>query len=240
MAEFILVHGSWHGAWCWREVVPRLEARGHTATAIDLPGHGEDRSAPEAVTLHDYVTRVVQAVGALKDRPLLVGHSMGGGLISQAAELVPDRIRALIYVSAVLPPSGSCMMQLVDGLDPQYLAQLEWAPDRRTARLSAAGVRDFCYSCCPAGIVEDVLPRVTPEPVAPYETPFSTTDTNSGRVPRHYIECLRDRILPLATQRAMRAPLTFAGVYSIDTDHAPFFSAPDELTAILDTIAAQD
>jgi alpha-beta hydrolase superfamily lysophospholipase len=56
MAEFILVHGAWHGAWCWREVVPRLEARGHMANAIDLPGHGADRSPLDTVSLQDYVS----------------------------------------------------------------------------------------------------------------------------------------------------------------------------------------
>jgi pimeloyl-ACP methyl ester carboxylesterase len=238
MAEFILVHGAWHGAWCWREVVARLEARGHTATAIDLPGHGEDCSPPEKVTLQDYVTCIVNALAHSSHRPLVVGHSMGG-LIGQVAELVPDRIRALVYVSALLAPSGTSMMQLVAGFDPQYLAEFEWAPDRRTARLSAAGLRNFLYSCCPADLVEAAFPLLTPEPVAPYETPFATTDANFGRVPRYYVECLRDRIVPLALQRSMRAGLTFRDIYSIDIDHAPFFSAPDELTGILHTIAEQ-
>jgi pimeloyl-ACP methyl ester carboxylesterase len=163
-----------------------------------------------------------------------------GGLIGQVAELVPDRIRALVYVSALLAPSGTSMMQLVDGFDPLYLAEFEWAPDRRTARLSAAGLRDFLYSCCPPSAVEAASRLLTPEPVAPFETPFSTAEVNFGRVPRYYVECRRDRIVPLALQRSMRAGLTFRGIYSIDTDHAPFFSAPDELTAILHTIATQD
>ena len=131
------------------------------------------------------------------------------------------------------------MMQLVDGFDPQYLAQLEWAPDRRTARLSAAGFQNFFCNCCPASLVEAAYRLLGPEPVAPFETPFSTTDRNFGRVPRYYIECLRDRIVPLTLQRTMRASLSFAGVHSIDTDHAPFFSAPDELTAVLHTIVTR-
>lgn len=69
MADFLLIHGAWHGAWCWREVAARLEVRGHTATAIDLPGHGEDRSPPESVTLQNYVTCVVEALDHAIDRP---------------------------------------------------------------------------------------------------------------------------------------------------------------------------
>lgn len=237
MAEFVLVHGSWHGAWCWREVVPQLEAYGHRVLAIDLPAHGADPAAPETVSLQDYVSRVIETINLFKNPPVLVGHSMG--LISLVAEQVPERIRALIYVSGLLPPNGTSLMQMVGGFDPQYLAQIEFAPGGRTARLSAAGLRDFLYSCCPAAAVEAALPLLTPEPVAPYNAPFTTTDERFGRVPRHYVECLRDRVIPLALQRSMRERLTFAGVHSLDTDHAPFFSAPDELTAVLHTIAVQ-
>ena len=76
-------------------------------------------------------------------RPLLfrIGHSMG--LIGLIAEQVPERIRALVYISGLLPPNGTSLMQQVDGFDPRFLAQIEFAPDRRTARLSAAGVRYF-------------------------------------------------------------------------------------------------
>lgn len=129
------------------------------------------------------------------------------------------------------------MMQLVGGFDPGYLEQLEWAPDRRTARLSATGLRDFFYSCCPAGVAEAAYPLLTPEPAAPYDTAFSMDSPSFARIPSYYIESLRDRIMPLSMQREMCAPLPWAGVYSLDTDHAAFFSVPDELAAILDTIA---
>jgi pimeloyl-ACP methyl ester carboxylesterase len=235
MASLLLIHGAWQGAWCWREVVARLEERGHQAIAIDLPGHGEDRSPPETVTLQDYVDRMIQAVSASKDRPILVGHSMG--LIGLTAETVPDSIAALVYVAALVPPSGCSMMHFVSGFDPQYLAQFQWAPDRRTALISLEGVREFLYSCCPPEVVESAFARFTPEPVAPFETPFSTTQERFGRVPRYYIECLRDRVVPLALQRAMRTGVPFQGVYSLDTDHSPFFSAPQELATILHRIA---
>ena len=237
MAEFILVHGSWHGAWCWNEVVRRLEERGHTVAAIDLPGHGQDRTPPEAVTLENYLACIGQAIDCPR-RPILVGHSMGG-LIGPVAERVPERVRALIFVSALLPPGGSSMMDLVSGFDPRYLAQLEWAPDRRTARLSLAGVRDFFYNCCPANVAETAFPLLTPEPAAPFETRIPITGADSDTVPRYYVECLRDRVVPIALQRAMCAGARIQGVYSLDTDHAPFFSAPERLAAILDEIAGK-
>lgn len=235
MARFVLVHGSWLGAWCWREITFCLAAMGHEAAAIDLPGHGADRASPETVTLRDYADRIIEAVHAKDDHPILVGHSMGGAF-SQAAEAVPDRLRALVYIAALLPLDGATMMQCVNG-DPEFQAQILWSADRRTARISPEGAKNFLYPQSPPATAEWASSLLTPEPVAPFETPMRLTKANFGRVPRYYIECLRDRIVPPALQRTMRTSFSFQGIYSIDTDHSPFFSAPDHLAAILDHIA---
>ncbi len=237
MASFVLVHGSWQGAWCWRGIERRLIAKGHDAVAIDLPAHGEDHSAPETITLQDYVDRTVQAVHASKDRPILVGHSMGGAIVSQAAESIPGGVRALVCVAALVPSGGSTMMKFVDGFDPEYLAQILWAPDRRTARLTPEGARLFLYTHCPAEAIESSLPLVTVEPVAPYETPLRLTAANFGSVPRYYIECLQDRVVPIALQGAVHSEIRFDRVFSLDTGHAPYYSTPDELALILHTVA---
>lgn len=236
MARFVLIHGSWLGAWCWREILPRLAARGHEAVAPDLPGHGEDRTPPESVTFQDYVDRTLAAVHASPDAPILVGHSMGGAIIRQAAGLAPDRIRALVSIAAVLPPPGATMLGVVEGLDPDYLAQILWAPDRRTARISPEGVRRFLCSGCPAPVVESVLPLLTPEPVAPYETPLFFHASNALN---YYIECLQDRIVPITLQRTMHADVPADRVYSLESGHAPYLSMPDELALVLQRIAAR-
>ncbi len=237
MARFVFVHGSWHGAWCWRNVVRWLAARGHEAVALDLPGHGEDRSPVESVTLQDYVDRTIEIINASANNSILVGHSMGGGIINQAAEVVPERIIALVYVAALVPPNGCSMMSFVDGFDPEYLAQILWAPDRRTARIKPEGVKRFLYPLCPSEAIEAALPLFTAEPVAPYDTPISLTEGNFGRISRYYVECLRDRVVPIALQRAMCAAVPVDHIYSLDTDHAPFFSAPDQLALILHGIS---
>ena len=237
MARFILIHGAWQGAWSWREIVPRLRVQGHDAIAIDLPGHGEDRSPLETVSFQDYVDSTTRAVNASRENALLVGHSMGGAVIARVAELDPGRVRALVYVSALLPRGGQSMMSFVEGFDPEYLAQLQWAPDRRTARISPEGATQFLFSCCPPEIAELAYARFIPEPVAPFETPIEITEANSAQVPRYYVECLRDRVVPIGLQRAMRADIPFDGVYSLDTDHSPFLSAANELAAILNGIA---
>ena len=86
MSTYVLIHGSWHGAWCWYKVVPRLEQAGHTALAIDLPGHGRDWTPPQDVSMQTYVDSVCGVLDTLPEPAILVGHSRGGIVISQVAE----------------------------------------------------------------------------------------------------------------------------------------------------------
>ena len=126
------------------------------------------------------------------------------------------------------------MLGFVEGFDPDYLAQIVWAPDGRTARLSPEGIRRFFLSDCPASVAESVLSLAGPEPVAPYETPLFF---NEPTAPHSYVECLRDRIVPIALQRSMHAGFAKDRVYSVDSGHAPHLSSPEDLTRILDRIA---
>ncbi len=126
------------------------------------------------------------------------------------------------------------MLSFVAGFDPEYLAQILWAPDRRSARISAEGIRRFLLSGCPAARIEAALPQFTAEPVDPYETPLSFNEFDG---PRYYVECLRDRVVPIALQRSMHADLPSDRVYSLESGHAPYLSTPDELALILHGIA---
>src|SRR5687768_14146898 len=96
VSTYVLVHGSWHGSWCWQKVTPRLEAAGHSVKAIDLPGHGGDGVKARDITLESYVQCVTDVLEELKERAILVGHSRGGVVISQAAEQRPEKIERLV------------------------------------------------------------------------------------------------------------------------------------------------
>jgi pimeloyl-ACP methyl ester carboxylesterase len=239
MATYVLVHGSFQAAWCWREIVPRLESKGHHCVAFDLPGHGSDAMAPGDVTLQDYVNAVIKIIEQIPEAPILVGHSMAG-MISQAAEIIPSRIQALVYIAGFLLPNGKAMLEMVNDFDPGYLAQLIWAPDRKTAKISTIGAKEYCYPLCSTSLLEEILPLLTAEPVAPFEARLQITADRFGRVPRYYVECKDDRIIPLSLQRRMHSEIPCKKIYSIDTDHSPFFSTPAELTSILLAIAEDE
>jgi pimeloyl-ACP methyl ester carboxylesterase len=238
MATFVLLHGAWQGAWCWRHVVPRLEADGHRVVAPDLPGHGAgaDAASLADLTLQHYVDAVVGLVEPIDEPVILVGHSMGV-LISAIGDEVPDSIESLVYVASAIPPDGSPMLQVMEHYDPGFPASLVWAADRRTAEITATGAREFLYTLSPTADVEFALPRLTPEPVVPFATPVTTRPERYGRVRRCYIETLRDRTVPHALQKSIQERVGFNRVFTIDSDHSPFFSAPDELAHCLKAIA---
>src|SRR6187402_3400565 len=106
---FVLIAGAWHGAWCWEKVRPLLEAQGHRVFTPELPGTGGDRTDPAGVTLETWARFVAGIVEHEREPVTLVGHSRGGIVISRTAELVPQRLRRLVYVSAYLVPAGGSL-----------------------------------------------------------------------------------------------------------------------------------
>jgi pimeloyl-ACP methyl ester carboxylesterase len=162
---------------------------------------------------------------------------MGAVVCAQVAEEIPDSIRALVAVAAAPPVERVPMIEAVGAADPEYVGHFLWAPDRRTARIRPEGIRDFLYQQCTLEFFDLAVSRFTPEPVAPYLTPIRITPERYGRTPRYYIACSQDRVVTQAVQRLACSTLPPDRVYTIDADHAPFFSAPEALTNRLDAIA---
>lgn len=239
MATFLLIHGAWHGGWCWRKVIPLLEANGHTVVAPDLPGHGDDKTPTASVTLRKYADRTCEVAAKQSEPVILVGHSMGGVVITQAAENCPDRIRSLVYLCAFLPRNGDSLATWA-ALDPVTMVNpstLDIRPDGSSV-FKPQSAREAFYLQCSAEDVAFAQARLVPQAGAPTTTPVVTTPERWGRIPRYYVECARDRALTPNVQRAMQKELPCRQTFSIDADHSPFFSAPEKLAGIFDRIAS--
>ena len=234
MSEFVLVHGAWHGAWCWEKVVPLLAARGHRVRAIDLPGHGDDPKPPGQVGWDDYMARMGETIASAQERPILVGHSLGGAVITGAADHWPERIRALVYLCAILPDAPDFMSRftvtsaLTGGVRP--------APDGSVMELDPAVVRDAFYHDCTDADAARAAARLQPQPAGGFQMKFDLAPGRFGRVPRHYIECTEDRAIDIASQRKMHASMPCT-VHTLTASHSPFLSMPDRLTDVLERVA---
>jgi pimeloyl-ACP methyl ester carboxylesterase len=239
MATFLLVHGAWHGAWCWAKLIPALEARGHKAVAIDLPGHGADRTPLKDVTLEAYARAVAEAAAALPERPIVVGHSMGGPVIAAGAERAPDAMKRLVFLCAFLPKNGDMVLALTSN-DPKSLVPgvLVPAADGVTTGANPALLRDVFYADCGDDDIERARKMLTPQPLAPLTVPMVLTANRFGGVPRDYIICEDDRAISAGYQRAMLKAVPCERVVELQTSHSPFFSAPEKLADVLGGFAA--
>ena len=233
MSTFVLIHGAWHGAWCWRKVSSRLEKLGHAVIAPDLAGLGADDTPLAHVSLQLWTQQVCRILDSQAEPVMLVGHSRGGIVISEVAEQRPDKIRELVYLTAFLVRNGECLFDLAQqDLSSLVPANMVMSPDKLFSTMREESLRDAFYGQCSAEDVALAHELVRPEPTAPLATPLRLTQENFGRVPRVYVQCLRDRAIPPALQQQMYTA-TPCRVLCLDTDHSPFFSAPDELTAHL-------
>jgi pimeloyl-ACP methyl ester carboxylesterase len=238
MARFVLVHGAWHGGWSWDGVAEDLRAQGHEVEAFDLPGHGEDTTPHDAITLDTYVERVVQAIGTDGEPVVLVAHSMGGIPVTQALERVPERIAKAVYVAAFLPRDGESLAMLAslpegepDLVTPNTVVE---PPD---GILPAEAAKAAFYNRCTPEQADAAAARLNPQPLPPLGTPVSITPERAGSVERHYVACIDDQAIRIALQRRMIEASPCATVTEIDTDHSPFISARAETVAALAGLA---
>jgi pimeloyl-ACP methyl ester carboxylesterase len=235
MAAFVLVHGHMHGAWCWDKVVPLLEAQGHRVVTPDLPGRGDETTPHVELTLKRYTDSVAAIVRAMDEPVILVGHSAGGTVLSELAELMPEKIAKLIYVAAILLPDGASLfstMVAAGPMDPAIVVD----GDSACIVDPVLGCTRF-YNTCSSEDAAWAFSQLCPEPIPPMTQAVHVTAERFGRVPRAFIQARYDNAVPLAIQQAMCATTPCDPVIVMDTDHSPFLSQPEAFAHHLDALA---
>jgi pimeloyl-ACP methyl ester carboxylesterase len=236
MAVYILIHGAWHGGWCWEKIVPLLEAEGHKVIAPDLPGTADGSYGGDPLGLWaDHVAELARAQG---EAAILVGHSRGGIVVSEAAERAPEAVRRLVYVSAFLLKRGETLLG-VAARDPAGADQGPMTVDEAagTIKVDPVSGRALLYHMVSDEDAAAAGARLVPEPLAALMKPLRTTPERFGSIARAYIETERDRALSIALQRAMQAALPCDPVMTLPSDHSPFYSMPRELARALLSLA---
>lgn len=230
MATFLMIHGAWHGGWCFEPLRPRLERAGHRLIAPTLPGMG-GRGMPVAdVSLAVWSGFVCDLVREQAEPVILCGHSRGGIVISAVAEACPASVRCLVYIAAFLLPDGQSLRAFqANASNPAFAAAISPAPGGQSVIFDPDAAQQLFYNRTDAGVRHLAAARLVAEPVAPLATPLSLSAERFGNVPRHYIECSDDRAITLARQRQMQALLPCRTVETLDSDHSPFLSCPRRL-----------
>jgi pimeloyl-ACP methyl ester carboxylesterase len=160
--------------------------------------------------------------------PLLVGHSMGGLVISAAAEKDPDAFKSLVYLAAFLPSNGQALMDLTaeHGGGPGRLDGDAVVLEREEARM-------LFYHDCPHEQAEWALSHIRPQPVSPALEPVTLSQDRWGRLRRDYIVCSEDRAIKPDYQRLMAARACCHTISELNCGHSPFLFCPSELSRVL-------
>lgn len=238
-ATVVLVHGAWHGAWCWERFTPRLDAAGIAWRAIDLPGHGAD---PGRFTdLYGDADRVRAVLDEIAGDVVLVGHSYGGAVITEAG--AHPRVRHLVYVAAFALDAGESVMDAATALLPPPASDvpapglaeaMEFRPDG-TSTLPAAAIASLLYNGCDAETQAWAAARCGPQPMPTFSQPARSCAWREK--PSTYVLCTRDLGVPPPLQQALAARC--GALATLDADHSPFASAPDALAEVVVALARQ-
>jgi len=234
MASFLLVHGAWHGGWCWDRLAPHLAAAGHRVQSPDLPGHGEDRTPRWRVTLSHYVEAVHEIARAEAEPVIAVGHSMGGLVLSQAVHDAPELFAGRVYLCAFVPEHGDSLASL-GRADPGSGVPLALRLRGLHPEIEPDRSREVFYGDCTEEDVAWATERLCPNPIWPILQGASIE--RPIEVPAAYIECTEDRAVSLGHQRCMRDRLRDPDVVTMTVSHSPFLSSPKELARHLDEYA---
>jgi len=238
MSKLLLIHGAWGGAWEFQDTIDGLRKQGHQATAIDLPGHG-DFAAPIAdVTMEAYVQTVIDAAEAIKGQIVLVGHSLGGAIISQVAERIPNKIERLVYVAAMLPKNGDTPLGLMQSdSEGELLARLEFSADQTYVTVGPDVVKQtLLHDVREPERLAAFLPHFAmKQATEPFMFAANLTHEGFGSVAKTYVRASIDKVLSPALQEAMLKNWEVDQVFTLESGHFPLISIPEGLVDVLHT-----
>ncbi len=224
----MLVHGAYHGAWCWDLVRPELARRGHAVVTADLPCETSTAGADR------YASAVVDAMSPATERAVLVGHSLGGLTIPVLASFTPTRL--MVFLAAVLPQPGSSFDDQGAGMDTGYRpAQPAIANPDGSSSWPVPGAIEVVYHDCPPDLALCAAQRLRRQHwrITQELTPLEEWPA----IPSAYIVARDDRVIAPAYGREIARRRLGVDPVEIDGGHAPFLARPAELASVLSALA---
>ena len=238
MATIYLIHGGWHGGWCWDLVRPLLEAKGYTVRTPTLPGLAERASELTRETdLESHIADVVAVISADgASRVALVGHSYAGMVVTGVADRLPGRIGSLVYLDAAVPADGQSCYDVLPAPRREYLT-----------RLSNSGGQGWKIPPPPPesfGVTHPALADwaralLTPQPMAALTQKIRLTGDEADVPPRTYIHCTQGSVVASFAPFAARFKDDAAWeVFEMATGHDAMLTEPHLTTDLIDRAAS--
>ncbi|MFH1138949.1 MAG: alpha/beta fold hydrolase [Pseudomonadota bacterium] len=224
--RFVLIHGAWHGGWCWDRAAESLRTRGHVVDAPTMPGHGptDDRSR---ISFQDYVNKIAEVLRSRPEPAVLVGHSSAGFMIQAAAPLVPDKIERLVFNNAFILPDQTSQFDLVPPEVARGMTAAAAASPDNCVPVDEAFVRDMLMAGDPEDDRKALLARLAPQPLALFTTKIDAKPFQALKIPQVVIFCRDDASLPPGAYLGMAQGLGEFDLIEIAGGHETLFVNPD-------------
>jgi pimeloyl-ACP methyl ester carboxylesterase len=219
----VLVHGAWHGAWCWQRVVPLLTSRQCAVRAVELPSVGAKPNV--TVSLENDAAAVRSVIDQIGGPVLLCGHSYAGMVISLASYREP-RVSKLVYLCAFVPDAGESLTSIGGGQLAPWIRILDGGltlPDTQQAP-------ELFYADCDAQTQSWAIGKIRPQCGAPFADPVAHPGWKG--IKSTYVVCAADRAMPPDWQRNLFAP-RLNRVVELNCSHSPFLSQPAAVADML-------
>jgi pimeloyl-ACP methyl ester carboxylesterase len=231
---YVLVHGAWQAPYVWNEVRAELEKKGNKVIVVELPGHGSDNTPTHMLSINAYRDKVVEAINKVDEKVILVGHSMGGVVVSAVAEKIPAKISKLVYIGAFVPASGQSLGELANtDPDSKLGPQLSQSADKLTLDVNRESLTNLFISDGTAAVKQQVVDNYRAEPAIPFGDKVTLTKEGFGGVEKVYIKTLKDIVISPGLQDRMIATAGIKAIYSLDTSHSPFLAQPKQVSMLL-------
>ena len=222
---YVLVHGGWGGAWCWRDLCEELDRRGADWRVMDLPS--SRTGAPPSTDLDDDVRAVLAASEGI-GTVVLVGHSYGGAVITEAAPHIEGLVR-MVYVAALVPDLGESATTTSRAVRARTRLDESIVLDGEVLTLDPALARSALYGQCSHRLQDWALAQLSTQTLASFRSVRTAARVD---VRSTYVKCLSDHAIDPALQELLATRCDT--VVELDSDHSPFLSHPAELaTAML-------
>ncbi len=234
--HFVLIHGAWHGGWCWEGVIRVLEKTRNTAEAPTMPGHHpeDDRSR---VTFKSYVEKIVEVLEKQPKSVILVGHSSAGFLLQASAPKVPDKIERLIFHNACILPDGMAQFDLVPPDVVQSMTAAANASPDRSVPVNQDLVRHALMAGEPTELQDALIQRLVPQPLVLFTTKVDTKAFSHLSIPRTVLLCKNDSVLPAEAYLNMAQNLGKFDLIEIGGGHETLFTHPEIVAHALIRVA---
>ena len=235
---YVLVHGAWQAPYVWNAVRSDLESKGNKVIVVELPGHGGDNTPTHTITLDAYRDKVIDAMSKVNEKVILVGHSMGGMVVTSVAEKAPSKISKLVYIGAFIPASGQSLGELsMTDPDSKLGPNLIESADHLTLDVKRDNLTYLFINDGSQTIKDQMIANYRAEPAIPFGGKITLTSANFGSVEKVYIKTMQDIVISPGLQDRMIAGAGIKTVHQVNTSHSPFLSQPHTVSDLLLQIA---